>query len=82
MNTERAESVTYRLVLRGELGDQFGVLFAGMRISREAGTTVLTGPVVDQAHLAGLLDRSRDLGLELVSVGAVDGEPEGPAKQP
>ena len=47
----------YRLVLRGELGDSFGVLFGGMRLQRLAGTTVLTGPVTDQAHLLGLIEQ-------------------------
>jgi hypothetical protein len=68
MNAEPVRARTYRLVLRGELGDQFGFLFDGMRISREDGTTVLTGPVTDQAHLAGIIDRTQELGLELVSV--------------
>ena len=58
----------YRLVLRGELGDSFGVLFDGMRLQRLSGTTVLTGDVTDQAHLLGLISRAQDLGVELVSV--------------
>ncbi len=59
---------SYRLVLRGELGDSFGVLFDGMQLERIAGTTVLTGDVTDQAHLLGLIERAQDLGVELVSV--------------
>jgi len=59
---------SYRLVLRGELGDSFGVLFDGMQLERIAGTTVLTGNVTDQAHLVGLIERAQDLGVELVSV--------------
>jgi hypothetical protein len=39
-----------------------------MTLDAAAGQTTITGPVVDQAHLHGLLDRVRDLGLELVSV--------------
>ena len=58
----------YRLVLRGELGDSFGVLFDGMQLQRLAGTTVLTGDVTDQAHLLGLIERVQELGVELVSV--------------
>ena len=69
----------YRLVLRGELGDQFGFLFAGMRMSREGGTTVLIGPVADQVHLAGIIDRTQELGLELISVGPLDEAPGSPA---
>ncbi len=59
---------SYRLVLRGELGDSFGVLFDGMQLERLAGTTVLTGDVTDQAHLVGLIERVQELGVELVSV--------------
>jgi hypothetical protein len=62
----------YRLVLRGELGDRFGVLFDGMQLERVAGTTVVTGLVVDQAHLHGLINRTQELGIELVSVQQVD----------
>ena len=58
----------YELVLRGEIGDRFGVLFEGMRLERTCGTTVLTGPVRDQAHLHGLIERIGDLGIDLVSV--------------
>jgi hypothetical protein len=64
----------YRLVLRGELGEPFGFLFEGMQLDRVAGTTVLTGNVVDQAHLHGLLERIQELGLELVSVTPSDEE--------
>lgn len=59
---------SYRLVLRGELGDSFGVLFDGMQLERLAGTTMLTGDVTDQAHLVGLIERVQELGVELVSV--------------
>jgi hypothetical protein len=72
MNSQPARAATYRLVLRGELGDQFGFLFAGMRMSRQDGTTVLIGPVADQAHLVGIIDRTQELGLELISVGPPD----------
>jgi len=75
MSIERAGATTYRFVLRGELGDQFEFLFAEMRLSREDGTTVLTGPVTDQAHLAGIINRTQELGLELISVGQLDEPP-------
>jgi len=70
-NSVRPQS--YRLVLRGELGDSFGVLFEGMQLQRLAGTTVLTGDVIDQAHLLGLIERVQDLGVELVSVNPDNG---------
>jgi len=72
VNTDRARRVTYQLVLRGELGAAFGFLFQGMQMHRESGNTVLTGMVTDQSHLAGIIERTQELGLELVSLGAVD----------
>ena len=62
----------YRLVLRGELGEPFGFLFEGMQIDQVAGTTVLTGNVIDQAHLHGLIQRTQELGLELISIEPAD----------
>ena len=55
---------SYRLVNRSELSDRFN----GMTLKRVSGNTVLVGEVFDQAHLYGLLDRIRDLGLGLLSV--------------
>jgi hypothetical protein len=43
-----------------------------MTLAREAGTTILSGPVRDQAELQGLLQRVAGLGLTLVSANAVD----------
>ncbi len=64
MDSDRAQGRLYRLVLRGELGEPFGYLFEGMKMGRVAGTTVLTGRVIDQAYLHGLIQRTQDLGLE------------------
>ena len=58
----------YRIVVRGELSQRYGLAFEGMTLATGDGQTAITGPVVDQAHLHGLLDRVGDLGLELVSV--------------
>jgi hypothetical protein len=58
----------YRIVVRGELSERYGQAFEGMTLASEDGHTAITGPVVDQAHLHGLLNRVGDLGLELVSV--------------
>jgi hypothetical protein len=62
----------YELVIRGELGERFGVLFEGMRLKPDHGMTVITGAVRDQAHLHGLIERVQELGLELVSVNPQD----------
>jgi hypothetical protein len=59
---------TYRLVVRGELDDRFAYLFNGMKMERTRGTTVLTGPVIDQAQLHGFIERIEELRLELLSV--------------
>jgi hypothetical protein len=68
MDSDRAQGRRYRLVLRGELGEPFGFLFEGMQMDRVGGTTVLSGRVIDQAHLHGLLQRTQELGLELISI--------------
>ena len=62
----------YRIVVRGELDDRFAYLFTGMEMQRADGTTVLTGGVVDQAQLHGLIERLEELALELVSVEQLD----------
>ena len=47
----------YEFVLRGEIGDRFGLVFEGMRLERVRGNTVLTGAVLDQAHLHGVIEQ-------------------------
>ena len=68
MNNDRTRGKRYRLVLRGELGEQFAFLFEGMTMDLVAGNTVLTGNVIDQAHLHELLQRTQELGFELISI--------------
>ena len=68
MNTPSGHS-TYQLVVDGELSDRFSYLFEGMTFARVNGTTVITGPVMDQAQLFGLIDRVQEVGLVLLSVG-------------
>lgn len=62
----------YQLVLRGEIGDRFALLFEGMELERAGGLTVLRGEVRDQAHLYGLIERISELGMELVSVNPIE----------
>jgi hypothetical protein len=67
--TEPDEPPVYQIRIAGHLGPRWADWFAGLTITREAnGDTRLTGPVVDQAALHGLLRRVRDLGLPLLAV--------------
>jgi hypothetical protein len=59
----------YEIRLTGHLDPRWASWFDGMSVTPDRdGTTVLSGPVADQAALHGLLRRVRDLGLPLVSV--------------
>lgn len=63
------EAGRYEIRLAGHLDAHWAAWFNGLTVSREAdGTTVISGPIVDQSALHGLLQRVRDLGLPLVSV--------------
>lgn len=62
------EPTIYRIVVRGELSRRYLPAFEGMALAAGDGRTAITGPVVDQAQLHGLLDRVGELGLELISV--------------
>jgi hypothetical protein len=64
----------YRIVVAGELSSRFAPAFDGMTVRCTGGQTAITGMVVDQSHLHGLLDRVGELGLELVSVNAIEDE--------
>ncbi len=56
--TDPSEPVVYQIRIKGHLGSQWTVWFGGLTITLEdTGDTLLTGPVVDQAALHGLLER-------------------------
>ena len=66
----------YEIRLKGHLDDKWADWFEELTITRaDNGETLLTGPVVDQAALHGLLRKVRDLGLPLLSVMHVEPEP-------
>jgi len=70
------QSVVYQIKIKGQLDPEWADWFNGLTITlEEKGDMLLTGPVVDQAALHGLLKKVRDLGLPLVSVGAVEPDP-------
>jgi hypothetical protein len=58
----------YRICIRGRVTERLRSALEGMRLEAGATETVFTGEIRDQSQLYGLLDRVRDLGLELVSV--------------
>ena len=59
----------YEIRIKGHLADRWADRFGGLTITLEDnGDTLLTGPVVDQAALHGLLRKVRDLGMPLISV--------------
>jgi hypothetical protein len=67
--TDPRQAVIYEIRLRGHLDSQWIDWFGGLTITlEEDGDTLLTGPVIDQAALHGLLKKVRDLGMPLVSV--------------
>lgn len=69
--------MVYQIRVKSHLGPNWTDWFEGLTITREAdGHMLLTGPVIDQAALYGLLKKVRDLGMPLVSVNPV--EPGGP----
>jgi hypothetical protein len=74
----------YRIVVAGELSDRFASAFDGMTVQCSGGQTAITGMVVDQSQLHGLLDRVGELALDLVSVNAIGDEdpPVGPQLRP
>jgi hypothetical protein len=67
--TDPGPSLTCQIRVESHLGQQWADWFEGLTITLEDnGQTLLTGPVVDQAALHGLLKRVRDLGIPLLSV--------------
>ena len=69
MKTNHPQPEIFEIRLQGHLGEEWTSWFEGRAIRlTEDGDTVLTGPVVDQAALHGLLKKVRDLGLTLISV--------------
>ena len=64
-----SENETYEIRIQGRLEDRWSAWFDGMDLVTDAdGSTVIRGPVADQAALHGLIQKVRDLGLPLLSV--------------
>jgi len=71
--TDPSQPMVYQIRIKGHLGREWTDWFEGLTVTLEDdGTTLLTGLVIDQAALHGLLKKVRDLGMPLVSVGPVE----------
>ena len=64
----QVQPTMYQICIQGRVTERLGSALEGMRLEAGAIGTMFTGEIRDQAQLYGLLDRVRDLGLELVSV--------------
>ena len=64
--------MVYQIKIKGHLVPQWTGWFEGLTITLEDGNTLLTGPVIDQAALHGLLKKVRDLNMPLLSVNSVE----------
>ena len=73
----------YEIRLKGHLDTRWAAWFDGLTLSHDSdGTTIIHGPVADQAALYGLLQKTRDVGLPLISVNHVEpGHPRPPAAE-
>ena len=72
----------YEIVVRGRLSERYGAGFDGITLASRAGKTTLSGAFLDQSQLYGLINRLRDLGIELISVRADAGEGENDNRPP
>jgi len=67
--TDPSQPLVYQIRIKGHLAPHWSDWFGGLTVTLEAnGETLLTGPVVDQAALYGVLRKVRDLGMPLLSV--------------
>jgi hypothetical protein len=68
MIAKRQTRTVYRIVAQSELSDRYAAAFEEMHMETKNGQTILTGEVVDQQHLHGILSRIHGLGLKLLSL--------------
>ncbi len=80
---EKVQPLVYQIRIKGHLGRKWTDWFEGLALTAlDNGETLLTGPVVDQAALHGLLRKVRDVGMPLLSVVCVKpGQAEAKARQ-
>ena len=64
----------YQIRVRGQLDPEWTDWFEGLTITQDHGETLLTGPLVDDAALHGILKKARDLGMPLLAVNRIGPE--------
>jgi len=65
----------YQITVKGQLGHEWSDWFDGLTVESDGTFTTITGNLLDQSALHGLLVRVRDLGIPLISVNRVEPEP-------
>ena len=76
--TDPSQPMIYQIRIQGHLDAQWADWFSDLSVTlKENGDTLLTGPIIDQAALFGLLKKVRDLGMPLVSLNRIEsGKPD------
>ena len=77
MESEHVRQEVYQIVVKEHLDSEWSEWFDGLTITQvDNGETILSGPVVDQTALHGVLIKIRDLGLPLLSLVRIEPERE------
>ncbi|HET8913393.1 MAG TPA: hypothetical protein VFN23_18120 [Ktedonobacteraceae bacterium] len=77
MESEPGRHEVYQIVINGHLDSEWSEWFDGMTITLvDSGETILTGPIVDQTALHGVLIKIRDLGLPLLRLSRIEPDSE------
>ena len=80
MSTGDATNQRYEIRVNGHLEPRWAAWFDGLNVTNEDdGTTVISGPVVDQAALHGLLQKLRNIGIPLISLTELPPTPHHPS---
>ncbi len=74
-HVDSSQPMAYQIRITGQLDARWADWFEGLTITLDGGDTLISGPIIDQAALHGLLKRVRDLGMPLVSVSPVEPGP-------
>jgi hypothetical protein len=75
-DADRTNAPSYEIRVAGHLDPRWAASFDGLRLTHQGdGTTVIHGPVIDQAALHGMLQKLRDVGLPLISVAQLNKTP-------